>query len=161
MAKYYTDPTTGQRVEIKKTHKFRNFVVLPSLGLVALIVIIASATSGNSAPTGNGPAATVAPTATSGNGHTVRYEVSGDGQGMVTFTTDQNMSMSQSTQSLPWSTDLQFPKTFFAPLSINVTRSYDGGSGPLGCKIIVDGKVVTENHSTGGQFSTVMCNSHI
>lgn len=33
-------------VERKKTHKFRNFVVLPIVGLIALIIVISAATSG-------------------------------------------------------------------------------------------------------------------
>ncbi|WP_432879889.1 hypothetical protein ACQPYH_34030 [Kribbella sp. CA-245084] len=33
-------------VERKKTHKFRNFVVLPFVGLIALIIIISAASSG-------------------------------------------------------------------------------------------------------------------
>src|SRR3954462_4657350 len=33
-------------VERKKTHKFRNFVVLPLVGLIALIIIISAASSG-------------------------------------------------------------------------------------------------------------------
>lgn len=154
MASYYIDPATGQRVKIEKSHKLRNFVVLPIVGLFALIVIIA-AVSGGGGAAGNGPAAP----AEAGTGHTVRYEVTGAGTGMITFTTDANLSMSQATESLPWSTEVTFADTFFAPVSVNVSRSYQGGSGPLSCKIIVDGKVVTENNSTGGEFATVSCNA--
>ncbi|RCW39688.1 uncharacterized protein DUF4352 [Halopolyspora algeriensis] len=56
MSKYYTDPTTGQRVEIKKTHKFRNFIILPVGGLLALILVIAVASNG-----GGGDTTTPAP----------------------------------------------------------------------------------------------------
>lgn len=156
MASYYIDPATGERVKIQKSHKIRNFVVLPIAGLFALVIVIA-ALSGGGAPTGNGPAEP----AEAGTGHTVRYEVTGDGTGMITFTTDANLSMSQATESLPWSTEVQFADTFFAPVSVNVTRSYQGGSGPLGCRIVVDGKVVTENNSTGGEFATVSCNANM
>lgn len=40
MGKYYIDNRTGQRVEIKRNHKIRNFVVFPLLGLLGLFVII-------------------------------------------------------------------------------------------------------------------------
>lgn len=158
MAKYYTDPSTGQRVQIEKTHKFRNFVVFPALGVIA-VAIIATAANGSAgtAPTGNGPA--VAPAAETG--HTVRYEVTGSGSAMITHTTDGNLSMSQSTQNVPFSTDIKFDKAFYTPLSLTATRSYQGGTGPLTCKIIVDGKTITENHSGGGEFSTVSCNGHM
>lgn len=155
MASYYTDPNTGQRVKIEKSHKFRNFVVFPALGFIVLIIIVAAVSGGGSGPAGNGPGT---PAEAGTTGHTVRYEVTGEGQGMITFTTDANMSMSQATETLPWSTEVQFGDEVFVPLSVNVTRSFQGGSGPMGCKIIVDGEVVTENHSTGGQAATVSCN---
>ena len=62
MAKFYTDPTTGQRVEIQKTHKFRNFVVFPALGLLG-IIIVGSAIGGGGpeAPTGQAPVVPAAP----------------------------------------------------------------------------------------------------
>lgn len=49
MAKYYTDPATGQRVKIESTHRIRNFVVLPLVGLFLLIGIISAASGGGSA----------------------------------------------------------------------------------------------------------------
>ncbi|MER7249479.1 hypothetical protein [Kribbella sp. NPDC000426] len=44
-------------VERKKTHKFRNFVVLPFVGLIALIIVISVASSGG----GSDPAASSKP----------------------------------------------------------------------------------------------------
>ncbi|WP_187352069.1 MmpS family transport accessory protein [Allosaccharopolyspora coralli] len=160
MASYYTDPTTGQRVKIEKTHRFRNFVVIPALGLLAVIVVAAAAGAGGStsASAGNG-SAPEAVAASSSGGHVVRYEITGGGEGMITFTTDSNMSHSQSTESLPWSTEITMEDTFFAPVSVSATRSYQGGTGPLGCTILVDGEVISENHSSGGEFATVSCHS--
>jgi hypothetical protein len=157
MATYITD-STGERVKIEKTHKFRNFVVLPILAVIALVVIIAASSGGgSSAPAtapGNGPAA---PAGTS-NGTVVLYEVTGAGTGSITYVTDGNMSMAQDTEaSLPWSTEVTMDSGF-APVSLSVQHM--SGSGPVTCKITVDGEVVSENHANG-EFAIASCSGGI
>lgn len=95
------------------------------------------------------------------DGHTVVYQVRGNGTGMLTYTSDNHMSMAQSTSKLPWSKTLHFDDSLFSSLHVHVMRGMEGGSGPLSCKILVDGKVVTENTSDGGQFASVSCSGSL
>ena len=125
-------------------------MVLPLVGVGALVVVISAAGGGQQA-SGNGPAAEA------DQGRTVVYEVTGDGRAMITHATDASGSMAQSTQELPYSSEVSYPDAF-APLTVSATRSLDGGTGSLGCRITVDGEVVTENHSDGGPYASVTCN---
>lgn len=56
----YQPPMQGWPPKPKKTHKFRNFVVFPLVGLVALMVVITAASGGGSS---NTPAADASKTA--------------------------------------------------------------------------------------------------
>lgn len=155
MSRYYTDPTTGQQVEIKKTHKFRNFVVLPIAGIFVVGGIIGSATGhgGNQSPTVvEAPASTSAPAGS-------HLEVTGNGQAMVTVS-GNGSGMASNTVQLPVNQPL--PSGY---ASVTVTRSpslssYQNGgqgdSGTVGCKIVRDGKTVDEK-TASGQFASVSC----
>ncbi|QUG99385.1 hypothetical protein HUO13_12010 [Saccharopolyspora erythraea] len=157
MAKYYTDPATGQRVKIQKSHKIRNFVVLPGVGLVALIVVISAASGGGgSAPTA--PVVPASPVSAEPAATGASYaEVFGTGEAMVTVMTDGS---STNTVKLPHRVDL--PEGF---ATVSVSRgpsmeSYmqNGGpdSGEVGCRIVRDGKVVDEKKASG-QFASASC----
>lgn len=160
MGKYYTDPATGQRVEIQKTHKFRNFVVLPVAGLFALGIVMSAANSGGStsqqpSTPNNAPVVPADSSATSGPAN---VEITGDGQAMVGTMTDGYTS---NTVKLP--ATQQLPKGY---ASVTVTRtpsvesyrsgSGQGDSGTITCKITRDGKVVDTKTATG-QYASVTC----
>lgn len=164
-SKFLVDPENGKQLKVKKSHKFRNFVVLPAAGLIA--IAIASTANHGTKPTGvNGPspapgaavpgvpapaAMPAAPAAT----HTVHYEIRGAGSGLVTYIADGNMGMSQENGAeLPWSKDIKLNQ-YFAPVAVSVQHS--SGSGPVTCKIVVDGKTVANNTATG-QYAIASCN---
>lgn len=127
--------------------------VLSAVGLL-ICVAYANSLSQTFGPSGNGPA----PSGTAA--HAVRYEAIGQGEGSLTYETDGHASMAQSTQPLPWGTDIKVDSSF-TPISLTVSRSFEGGSGPLGCKILVDGKTVVENHTPGGQAASVTCSTTV
>ena len=153
MAKFYTDPTTGQRVEIKKTHKFRNFVVLPTVGFLAVGMIVAAANGGS----GQAPTAPVAPAAEANTGGSSTLEATGDGQAMLGIMAGGH---SQNTVTLPHTQ--QLPEGM---VTVTVSRtpsmeSYmnggQGDSGTVTCTITRDGKVV-DTQTANGQFASVSC----
>lgn len=149
MSKYYIDPNTGEKFEIRKTHRIRKFVVLPLAGLFAIgIVVSAVGTGGETrAPAGGtGPPSGIA-----------KFEAFGSGEAMVSVTT-QGSAMNS--VQLPSSVDL--PEGYAV---VSVTRSpsfesyqYGGGmdSGEVGCRIVRDGAVIDE-HRASGQFAAVTC----
>lgn len=156
MSRYYIDPNTGQRVAIEKTHRIRNFVVLPLAGLVGLGIAI-SAINGGSAPTSVPTPAGVTPTEAVATSHSSYVEFFGDGEAMVSVMTQGHSS---NTVTLPHRQDL--PEGF---ASVTVTRtpsvkSYieDGGpdSGTVGCRIVRDGSVVDEQ-TASGEFASATC----
>lgn len=153
MGKFYTDPTTGQRVEIQKTHKFRNFVVLPAVGFLAVGMIFAAA-NGGSHPA---PTTPVAPAAETNTGGASTVEATGDGQASLGVMAN---GLSQSTVTLPHTQ--QLPEGM---VTVTVTRmpsmqSYmDDGRGDAGtvtCTITRDGKVV-DTKTASGEFASVSC----
>lgn len=136
-------------------------LALSSFGLVLCFLwtvffgsVIAHTPPSTSAPTGNGAAA--APAA---SGHVVRYEVTGPGKAMIDYTTDGHMDSSSTTQQLPWSETVHL-EDGWTPVSLRVTNSFES-TGALECKVIVDGKVVTDNHSAGGEISSVNCDATV
>ncbi len=155
MSKYYTDPTTGQRVTIQKTHKFRNFVVFPATGFLAfgLILSAAGGSGSGTAPSGPAPAAE---SSTTSNGVST-LEVTGDGQAMVGI-----MSGGHSMNTVTLPKTQQLPEGFVsttASRTPNVASFQNGGSGDSGtitCTITRDGKVV-DTQTASGQFASVSC----
>lgn len=159
MSKYYTDPATGQRVELKKTHKFRNFVVLPVVGFVAIAIGVNAASGGGTAPQPNSPGAPapVAPAEQAVSPNST-LEVFGNGQAMVMVLTDGS---STNTVEMPHSQ--QLPEGY---VSVSVSRmpsvedfTANGGqpvSGSVGCRIVRDGEVIDE-HTAEGQYASVTC----
>lgn len=155
MSKYYIDPATGQRVEIQKTHKVRNFVVLPIAGMFALGIVLSAATSGGaSQTTPNTVPASPAAEAT----HDSQVQVTGS-SGQVTLGVMSN-GMATNTVEVPHTQ--QLPQGF---VTVSVTRSpslesyQNGGHGDAGtvtCTITRDGKVVDTKTATG-QFASVSC----
>lgn len=156
MSKYYIDPATGQRVEIQKTHKVRNFVVLPIAGMFALGMVISAATSGGASQTSpSGPAVPAADTSSS---HDSQVQVTGT-SGQVTLGVMSN-GMATNTVQVPHTQ--QLPQGF---VTVSVTRSPSvesytngghGDSGTVTCTITRDGKVVDTKTATG-QFASVSC----
>ena len=158
MGKYYTDPATGQRVEIQKTHKFRNFVVLPIAGLFAVGIIATAANNGGATQQPQSPVPVeTGSVGTAPSSGPSSVEITGNGQAMVGTMTDGYTS---NTVTLP--TTQQLPPGY---VSVTVTRSpsvesYRGGgqgdSGTISCKMVRDGKVVDTKTATG-QFASVTC----
>lgn len=153
MPSYYIDHNTGQRVAIKKTHRFRNFIVIPAasvFAVLALVGIVSAATT----PAPAGSSSSVTPAASAGGASTV--EITGSGEAMVSVTTG---GTSTNTVQLPHTVEL--PEGF---VSVSVTRSpsvesYMNGkkdTGEVSCRIIRDGEVIDEQKASG-EFAAVNC----
>lgn len=154
MSKYYTDPTTGQRVEIRKTHKFRNFVVFPALGFITLVVAISMAT---------GPAPTTAPTAPvaaspgGAGGGVSTVEVTGDGEANVGIMSDgfsSNTVQLPNTQTLP--EGMVTVTVSRTPSLESYQNGGQGDSGTISCEIVRDGEVI-DTQTANGKFASVTC----
>ncbi|WP_085369508.1 MmpS family transport accessory protein [Leifsonia sp. NCR5] len=94
---------------------------------------------------------------------TVTYEVNGDStDASITYATlsDGKSGVEQATaQTLPWSKELTVTKGGdFDFKSFTLTGSNGQTGGDISCKITVDGKVVSNQTSTG-PYATVSCNS--
>lgn len=158
MAKYYTNPDTGERYKIQKTHKFRNFVVLPGLALVGIGIAVGAVNSGNSPQTPPAEVSAAAPAGNTGPAAESRLEVFGtEGQAMVSVMTD---GVSTNTESVPHSKAL--PEGY-ASVTVTISPSvedYANGGTPdaaeVGCRIVRAGQVVDERTATG-QFASVTC----
>jgi hypothetical protein len=154
----------------RKTHRFRNFVLFPLLGLVGLIVIVSIATGGGGQQQPTSPAnqpATPTPTATPSpqpspepqppQDPTTTVELFGDGEATYTVVTQGS---STNTIQLPHTDTL--PEGYVV---VSVTRSpsmesYMETGGPdrgqVGCRIIRGGEVVDEQVAEG-EFASVSC----
>lgn len=163
MPSYYIDSNTGERVEIKKTHRVRNFVVLPLAGLFGLVLVGAAIGSGdpsngpvepvNSAPSSSTTSPDVNPTGIS------TVEFTGSGEAMVSIMTGGS---STNTVTLPHTAEL--PEGF---VSVTVSRSPSVESvmssekevGEVGCRIVRDGEVVDEQRASG-EFASASCTKY-
>lgn len=163
MPSYYIDSTTGQRVEVKKTHRVRNFVVLPLAGLFGLVLVGAAIGSGdpgtgpvepvNSAPSSSTTSPDVNPTAVS------TVEIMGSGEAMVSTYTGGSSSNT-----------VQLPHTFELPagmVTVSASRSPSAESymegtpdtAEIRCRIIRDGEVVDEQ-AASGEYASVTCSKY-
>lgn len=159
VTRYYIDPATGQRVEIQKSHKVRNFVVFPAIGFFALITVAAVATSGGEVPA-QSTTPTVVPAAPGTSpeapaGSTL--EVFGDGEAMLTVMTN---GTSTNTVQLPHTQELPEGYVMVSVSRTPSVESYmeNGGpdSGSVSCRITRDGDVV-EEQTANGEFASVSC----
>jgi hypothetical protein len=88
-------------------------------------------------------------------GKTIRYEVTGGSGTAQNVTYMLNDGEEQDAQAaLPWSKDFTAKEGFEA----FVVTAQNGGSGSISCKIIADGKVLTEKTSNG-QYAVVTCST--
>lgn len=165
MPQYYEDPNTGERHEIKKTHKFRNRVVFPVLGVGALVVILVSTTnhggSSQQQPAAQTEQPTVqAPVNSTPVTHTSNLDVEGSGQAMVTVSGDPGSGTSSNTVDLPVHQKLNpgYASVIVtrSPSVESYTNGGHGDSGTVTCKITRDGQVVDQKTATG-QFASVSC----
>jgi hypothetical protein len=104
------------------------------------------------APGGGAPAETDSDDAPASG--TVVYEVtsdSGTANNITYFGEDGNQSQ-ETGAALPWRSK-EFDKS---KTTLKTVTAQNGGDGTITCKIIVDGKVQTEN-SSNGQYAVVTC----
>jgi hypothetical protein len=81
------------------------------------------------------------------DGAVVTYEVTGDGPATIQYLRADSQIESLSGEGLPWRTELKMPKGNFL---VSLTASRDGGgSGQITCRVLVDGKTVSEQTSSG------------
>ncbi len=90
------------------------------------------------------------------NAKTVRYEVSGSGQGVIlTYSLDGTGAQAQeSNVDLPWSKEIQLGEDEFSSPYVDATLSESGGE--VTCRILVDGKEDVTSTSKG-QFASASC----
>lgn len=82
----------------------------------------------------------------------VTYEVTGDSEGAIITYTANDSNLSQDTAAtLPWTKDVTVTG-LIKVATVTASNSYDG-TGAITCKIIVDGKVLTENTANGAGAS--------
>jgi hypothetical protein len=88
-------------------------------------------------------------------GKTIRYEVTGASGAALNVTYMINEGEQQETKvKLPWSKEFTADQGF----QTFVVNAQNAGPGSITCKILVDGKVMSE-HTSNGQASVVMCMS--
>jgi hypothetical protein len=86
-------------------------------------------------------------------GKTVRYEVSGDSGAANNVTYMINNGQQQDIKvALPWSKEFTIGQGF-QPLVVNAQNA---GAGSINCRILVDGRVISD-HTSNGQYAVVMC----
>lgn len=88
--------------------------------------------------------------------HTYEYRVTGSGAGTATISYGSSSGISQVTEALPWSTS--FTSKGFDAASVVAQRGIDSGDGDIGCQILVDGVVKTDQRSSG-QYAVVTCSA--
>ena len=82
----------------------------------------------------------------------ITYEVSGDAQGATVTYTSNDTNMAQDTDvALPWTKDVTLTG-FVKIATITASNGFDD-AGSITCKILADGKVLTENTSNGAGAS--------
>jgi hypothetical protein len=85
-------------------------------------------------------------------GKTIRYEVDGAAAAMnVTYMVDHGQEQDTKV-TLPWSKEFTAGQGFQA----FVVNAQNAGTGSISCRILIDGKVITEKTSNG-QYAVVMC----
>jgi hypothetical protein len=90
------------------------------------------------------------------SGHTIQFEVTGDGvasANSISYGIGGNISQANGA-ALPWSQEATSEESFLI-LSLTAQSSSDSG-GSISCKITVDGEMVVENRSEGA-FAVVTC----
>ncbi|WP_336873509.1 MmpS family transport accessory protein [Rhodococcus qingshengii] len=82
----------------------------------------------------------------------VTYEVTGDSDGAIITYTANDSNLSQDTAAtLPWTKDVTVTG-LIKVATVTASNSYDG-TGSITCKIIANGKVLTENTANGAGAS--------
>lgn len=159
MPSYYIDSNTGQRVEVKKTHRVRNFVVLPLVGVFVIVLVGAAITSGNSTG-GSAPVNSAPPTSTTSPGSGVATaEILGEGEATVAIFTGGSSS---NTVQLPHTVDLPEGMVMVTASRMPSTESVMEGkpdTGEIRCRIIRDGEVV-DDQAAAGEWASVTCNKY-
>lgn len=156
MPAYYIDSNTGQRVKVEKTHRFRNFVVFPALGVLVLIVILTAVNGGGPKTTPATPVAGVTVSDAPAPAGVTTVELTGDGEAMFSIMTS---GTSTNTVQLPHSAEL--PEGF-AVVTVSRSPSFESAMsgkkeiGEVGCRIVRDGAVVDEQRASG-EFASATC----
>jgi hypothetical protein len=85
---------------------------------------------------------------------TVTYEVTGKGSADIAYAKGlENSPQNEGNMKLPFKTSVPLTTPTFVLISA-VRR--DGDSGPIGCRILVDGREVAQS-TKNGQFASVTC----
>lgn len=160
-------PQPSDVVAEKKRRKWP-WVLVGIGGIAAIIVVTAVSTGDGGGRTGTEPASPDAPDAPGAPGEAVptatvtTYEIEGesegdgDGSAMVTYTADENLSVSQENGvALPWTKTVDLGEgTVFGGASL--TAQGDASVTSITCRVIRDGEAVSENTSTG-RYAVVSC----
>lgn len=81
--------------------------------------------------------------------HSVTFKVTGGSKADITYTSDTNASVAQENAAkLPWSKTLNV-EGMTSGMNISAQNGMDGASGKITCEVIVDGKSVKTNTSSG------------
>lgn len=144
--------------------RFRAAVLVPSvIAASALAISVLLATGGNPFP-GSG---TSPPPASAPASHSVRYEVSSsrESTAAISFVTAANGSTTRAAnQPLPWSavTEIGPGPTPFAQVTVRaVAAGHAAEQTVTTCRIIADGRLLAENHTTSTGTSFVDCDAVI
>jgi hypothetical protein len=149
------------RIEPRRRPRRWLWVVLAVLTLLAVI----GAAAQQRHPAAPAPAGAGVPSSAAADvaepTDTVRYEVTGTGKaGTVDYIADQDLSQQQdSPASLPWFAELHFANGLGSGAPLGVTAQRAGtGRGSITCRILVNGKVVSE-HTSNGPAAVVSCSA--
>jgi hypothetical protein len=132
--------------------------VVLAIGLVSLLV--AGRRSGDPSPaTLNGVNPPAAPAPVPVIVHLVTYELTGTGSALNITYVGQGADIEQVAQAAaPWSTTVEHSSTAEASQYFSLTAR-NAGPGGLGCRILVDGTMVSE--STTGAQGVVRCSKSL
>jgi hypothetical protein len=130
---------------------------LPSLIIISLAVVAAIGVAWPSIHNAlNSTLGTAPPVPAAAPVHTVRYEVSGSGTAAAVsyVIAGDGSTTPKSTERLPWSTEVQVRRASAPFTQVTVKAVQDTSSGTsqnnvTSCKIIVDGRTVAENTTSG------------
>lgn len=131
-------------------------------GLIVLIVILAVAVPKGSAPTsattssGGGGASAQPADTSSGTENVVTYEVTGPAKASVTYMTEGFQTAQVQDAKLPFRKDIQFTNDVGKFSGLSLVAQNSGAKGDITCRILLDGKEVASNTSSGA-YAVVTC----
>lgn len=131
----------------------KSTIAVIALGAPLIAATLACGSSSSTKGPGmDGGSSSSAPAGTKASGHSIVFEVTGAGTASnISYGVGGNMSQANG-QALPWKQEATSEDTFL----ITTLSAQNGGSGEIGCRITIDGKVKVENKSSG-QYAVVTC----